>query len=561
MHLKKTNIFHILLPPLVVALLFFISAFWVFLPSFQDSLLNKKKEMIRELTNTAWSIVASYEKLERTGKMTRETAQREATQRVREIRYGSENKDYFWINDMTPTMVMHPYRPDLEGQNLQEFSDPAGNYLFRDFVNTAQKNNAGYVPYMWQWKDDSTRIVPKLSYIRSFSPWGWVIGTGIYLDDVDKEITVLSRSLVIFSVIILTVVLIISYFIVRQGIAVAEKYRLSEEEVRRHRDHLEELVEKRTSELATSNAELRKEVEQKIKAQEQIQKDHAFLSTIIESLPFPFYVTNVRDYSILMANTMACKKGGGSGGKCYALTHGRTSPCSGTEHLCPLHEVKRVRKPVKTEHIHTDRYGRTEYVEVHGYPIFDEKGDVVQMIEFALDITKRKELEEQLRQASITDSLTGLYNRRGFMTMAEKQLELSKRIDNRAYLLFVDLDGMKQINDTLGHDAGDKALVATATILKDYLREADVIARLGGDEFAAFIFNGTSQNHAETIVKRLEEKTALSNAEKQFPFSLSLSCGILLIDKEAKHTLEELLSLADSLMYEQKKTKKHRGDV
>lgn len=328
---------------------------------------------------------------------------------------------------------------------------------------------------------------------------------------------------------------------------------------RNYKARLEKIMEDRTTELEETNSLLEKEIEKREEAQEQVQKDHTFLSNIIESLPFPFYVIDARDYSVLMANSMACAVEGGSGGKCYALTHGRTSPCTGGDHLCPLQELKRTGKPVKTEHIHTDSIGNIEFVEVHGYPIFDEKGDILQMIEFSLNITPRKELEGQLRQASITDPLTGLHNRRGFMTLAAKQLEVSKRLENTAYLLFADVDGMKNINDTFGHEAGDQALKAAASLLRETLRGADVIGRMGGDEFAAFLFESSASDHSETVISRLEVNLSRFNGARTHPFLLSISCGVVPIDKTKKQSLDDLISRADALMYEQKRDKKKAG--
>ncbi|MCX6165221.1 MAG: cache domain-containing protein, partial [Ignavibacteriae bacterium] len=110
--------------------------------------------MIKELTNSALSILSKYENDERNGLLTREEAQKTAVSRIQYLRYGEENKDYFWITDMFPKMIMHPYRTDLNGKDLTNFSDPHGKKLFVEFVNTVKESEHGYVDYMWQWKDD-----------------------------------------------------------------------------------------------------------------------------------------------------------------------------------------------------------------------------------------------------------------------------------------------------------------------------------------------------------------------------------------------------------------------
>ncbi len=115
------------------------------------------------------------------------------------LRYGDEGKDYFWITDMHPTMVMHPYLPELDGQDLTNYEDQRGKKLFVAFVDAVRENGSGFVDYYWQWKDDPDRIVPKLSYVEEFKPWGWVIGTGIYVEDVNASIARVQRNLTYIS--------------------------------------------------------------------------------------------------------------------------------------------------------------------------------------------------------------------------------------------------------------------------------------------------------------------------------------------------------------------------
>jgi PAS domain S-box-containing protein len=116
--------------------------------------------------------------------------------RVQTLRYGDDGKDYFWISDMHPRMIVHPYRPELNGQDLSEYSDRAGKRLFVEFTRLVRADGAGYSEYLWQWKDDDRRIVPKLSYVKGFEPWGWIIGTGVYLEDVRLQISDMTRRVI-----------------------------------------------------------------------------------------------------------------------------------------------------------------------------------------------------------------------------------------------------------------------------------------------------------------------------------------------------------------------------
>ncbi len=187
------------LPAAAAVALFVTALFGVFIPAFEQTVLERKREMIRELANVAWSNLERYAEEERSGRMGRAQAQKEAISELRHLRYGPEAKDYYWIIDLQPRMVMHPYVPELEGKDLQDFQDASGKRLFVEQVQASAVQGAAYVEYVWQWKDDPTKRVPKLSFVRRFGPWGWIVGTGLYVDDVRHEIATLKRSLLAVS--------------------------------------------------------------------------------------------------------------------------------------------------------------------------------------------------------------------------------------------------------------------------------------------------------------------------------------------------------------------------
>jgi len=165
---------------------------------------------------------------------------------------------------------------------------------------------------------------------------------------------------------------------------------------------------------------------------------------------------------------------------------------------------------------------------------------------------ERHRMQEQIRSLSLVDELTGLYNRRGFLTLASQQLKLAHRLKKRMLLIFADLDGMKRINDTLGHQEGDKALIEIANILKETFRESDIIARLGGDEFVVLTLE-KSVSSDDAITKRLQERLNSQNAHGNRRFCLSLSLGVAHHDPEHPCSIDELLAKADLSMYQQKR--------
>ncbi len=160
----------------------------------------------------------------------------------------------------------------------------------------------------------------------------------------------------------------------------------------------------------------------------------------------------------------------------------------------------------------------------------------------------------QLRATSHVDELTGLYNRRGFLLLAKQQVKIADRTKRGMLLLFADLDGMKRINDSLGHQEGDQALIDTANTFKETFREADIIGRIGGDEFAIIALE-TRKDIAQILIARLQENLNAHNAKGDRRHTLSISLGTARYDPESPCSIDELLAMADNSMYEQKQAK------
>ena len=175
-------------------------------------------------------------------------------------------------------------------------------------------------------------------------------------------------------------------------------------------------------------------------------------------------------------------------------------------------------------------------------------------------IAERKLAEEALRNLSLTDQLTGLSNYRGFLNLAEHHAKTSRREHTRSLLIYADMDGLKEINDTLGHRAGSTAISAVAEILRRTFRDCDIIARLGGDEFAVLVPN-IQQAASATLLDRLEQNLRNYNAEGHHEFTVALSIGAVEIDHEEGLNIEDHMARADAVMYREKRKKKERTKV
>ncbi|MEB3898712.1 methyl-accepting chemotaxis protein [Pseudomonas putida] len=169
---------------LLVAVGMLVAFALLMLRQLHGDLYQAKAEKTRHVVQTAAGVLAYYQGLEAAGTLTREAAQQQALQAVRSLRYDKD--DYFWINDLAPRMVMHPTNPKLDGQDLSGIRDPDGFAVFNEMASLARSQGAGPVDYRWP-KPGASEPVAKTSYIQLFKPWGWIIGSGVYVDDVQAE--------------------------------------------------------------------------------------------------------------------------------------------------------------------------------------------------------------------------------------------------------------------------------------------------------------------------------------------------------------------------------------
>ncbi|WP_096374155.1 methyl-accepting chemotaxis protein [Pseudomonas chlororaphis] len=169
---------------LIVAVLMLMTLGMLMLKQIRDDLYQAKAQKTQHVVQTANGVLAYFQGLESAGSLDRATAQKQALSAIRNLRY--DQSDYFWINDLTPVMVMHPTNPKLDGQNLAAIRDPDGFAVFNEMVAIAKAKGAGMVNYRWP-KPGASEPVQKTSYVQLFQPWGWIIGSGVYIDDVQAE--------------------------------------------------------------------------------------------------------------------------------------------------------------------------------------------------------------------------------------------------------------------------------------------------------------------------------------------------------------------------------------
>lgn len=372
---QKRELVRIIIPAVVAIFLFIFSSFSLFLPRFEKSLFEDKKVMIRELVMSSWHMIQHLDREVGKGTYSLEQAQDIAANHLRNMRYGIDNKEYFWISDFAPTLIMHPYRPDLEGTDLANYTDSAGTKLLAKFVEITKEKGQGFVPYMWQWKDDQDRIVPKISFVKEYKPWGWIIGTGIYLEDVETQIAAMTQRLIVASIIILILVTLLSWYQVYRAMITIKLRQAAENELSEYKDQLEIKVKARTDELS---------------------KAYALLESLIDSIPDLIFYKN-KESVYLGCNNAFCEFVGGPKSEIINKTDFDLFPEGVAENF---REMDRIMLDERGGEIRNEEWvsfpnGKKALLETLKTPYYSPSKEILGLIGISRDITARKQNEEE----------------------------------------------------------------------------------------------------------------------------------------------------------------------
>ncbi|MCB0414767.1 MAG: cache domain-containing protein [Bdellovibrionales bacterium] len=187
--------------------------------STKQQLLSEKRIMVKNIIDTSLSSLQMLYEKEKNGELSQIEAQRLAKEYINNLHYGEDNKDYIWINDFDHKMIVHPNQK-LIGADLSDFKDKNGKPLFIEVVNIVKKDGEGYVSYIWNSKSDASVFVPKLSYVKQFKPWGWILGTGIYINDVNAKVNLVLMNNFLIIVVFFLLIMGSTIFISNKSIIV-----------------------------------------------------------------------------------------------------------------------------------------------------------------------------------------------------------------------------------------------------------------------------------------------------------------------------------------------------
>jgi diguanylate cyclase (GGDEF)-like protein/PAS domain S-box-containing protein len=306
-----------------------------------------------------------------------------------------------------------------------------------------------------------------------------------------------------------------------------------------------------------------RDITQQHEAQTKIEEQRMYLQSIIDGVDDPIMVIG-EDYTAHLMNGSIRRKldksmiSDPAHPKCYEILHHRSTPCAGDDYPCPLKNVLERKKNFTVVHNHSRFDGSNHYMELSASPLFDKEQNCIGMIEVARDITTHLEIQNELRKQKISldyqahhDALTGLPNRILFNDRLQQGIEKAKRNNTMLALFFIDLDQFKQINDSLGHEVGDRVLQLVAERLEKNIRKEDTLARLGGDEFTIIMEELTKVQNAsllaEKILKVLREPIQFEGQT----LYISSSIGISFYPQDDLDAYN-LLKYADAAMYKAK---------
>ena len=479
-----------------------------------------------------------YKKYE-AGELTLEEAKKLAADLVRDLRYSEEG--YFWIDTIEGVNVVL-LGSDVEGTNRYHYLDAKGTPIIKNFIDISMQSGEGYQNY-WFPKANQTEPLMKRGYIKLYKPFDWIVGTGNYIDDINKEIADKRQSLnEAFRLRILTITTFFSFilicnvlfvFIISRNITTPLQETVNmanliangkldvefKSGVRERKDEVGQLA----ISIEKMKYAIKDLIDKLVDKAKQLELEKELFSTTLKSIGDGVISTDQYGKIVLMNTVSEDLTGwkqeeasGKSIEEIFKIVNEKTRvKCS-----CPVNRALKLKKLVKLEDntLLITKTGNELPIEDSAAPIEDRRGLLIGAVLVFRDVTEKKDKQQKIEYLSYHDQLTGLYNRH-FFEEEIKRLDVEQNLP--ISIAMIDVNGLKLTNDAFGHEAGDSILRGVSTVLKSECRSDDIISRIGGDEFVVLLPR-TNHKEAETVVKRIYKAIENENMDNVV---LSVSIG------------------------------------
>ncbi|CAA7627647.1 Methyl-accepting chemotaxis protein [Candidatus Terasakiella magnetica] len=517
----------------------------------RERVLSERQSQSRAMVASAISQITRYHAMAASGVLPEAEAQRQALEAVGSLQFGGDL--YVWINDLRPVILSHP-TPDLLGQNVDRVVDADGHYLFREFVRIGTAHGSGTVFYKWPRPGE---VIPRLkvSYVEVFRPWGWMAGSGIYVDDVDTATRETAGRFALYALLAAALSAAAVWMI---GASVTEPLMdLTNRMVRlaagedvevpksRRQDEIGELV--RAMEAFKRHLV---EKEQFRYAHDAVLREaHSVFNVITDAV----LVSDARNH-IKLVNPAFTRITGYApdeviGRNPKLLASGRHDAAFYAGMWTELEEKGQWGGEVWNRGKNGEIFPEWLSITV----LRDHVGQLQGYVATFNNISERKRYENRIRWQAEHDGLTGLVNRAYFETSLALMLRDAHAAGDEMALLFIDLDGFKAINDSQGHAVGDTVLTVVAKRLHEVVRGNDLVARLGGDEFVVAIPQLHREDDALAIASKIVDRVSEVIQVGGVTLGVGASIGIAISPRHGI-SCKELLDAADTAMYRRKQS-------
>ncbi|QTA37750.1 diguanylate cyclase [Thermosipho ferrireducens] len=501
------------LPALIGIILFLMFVSYIFLyiiPGMKNIAFQELLERTKVELQIATKIVDDYYRRYKSGELSKQRAMEMAISEIEKLRYGYENRDYFWIVNLNGELIAHPYYTSLKNKPLEEINDPVARSTISEIVEAA-KNGETFVEYRW-YVYETKLVEEKISAIEVFKPWDWIIGTGVYEYYMKNRFKELTSTIFRF-----TITFFVGSFILL-GILI----------------------------FFTGKAEAeRKEMVLRI------ENERKQLETLVLSLPQPVALKNSQLKYIYINDAFSM-----FAGKVRGEIIGYKDSEIFKEKDYIEKSIKADEKALKTGNSVYFEYcvnfsGENKWYGEWRIPVVGETEKFKSIICIINEITKYRKETILWQEKAELDELTKLANRTFLKRLLKEFDEVKFLTGKKLAVLMADLDGFKKVNDTYGHLIGDKVLEIVAKRLKESVRKDTILIRYGGDEFLIIIPEIDKEEEALMVAKRIRENVNRAMKVEGKVLELGICIGISIYPDDGI-TLSKLIDQADKLLYEAK---------